>query len=33
MTVTKIKFERFFSFAFQANDTKAKSLKIIHVTV
>lgn len=33
LMVTKIKFERFLSFAFQANDTKATPLQIIHVMV
>jgi hypothetical protein len=33
LTLTKMKFERFLSFAFQASDTKAKPLQIIHVTV
>jgi hypothetical protein len=33
LTVTKMKFERFLSFAFQANDTKATPLQIIHVAV
>jgi hypothetical protein len=33
LTVTNMKFERFLSFALQENDTKAKPLQIIHVTV
>jgi hypothetical protein len=33
LAVTKMKFETFLFFAFQANDTKATQLQIIHVTV
>jgi len=33
LTATEMKFERFISFAFQASETKAKPLQIIHVTI